>query len=312
MHNTDQERKRDCGSRGKARSKGEGARMHITAHTNVYCLIGDPIKHSGSPALHNKAFTKTDIDAVYVAFTVSDGKIEEALNAIRTLGIAGGSITMPHKMTCLPYLDYVDPTAKIIGSVNTIVNRNGNISGYNTDGYGCMKSFKDMGATIEGSKMVLIGVGGAGSAIAGTAAREHGLRELVIFNRANGHSWNHAEHLVGMINEQTDCHARLCDLNDHDLLRKEMADAQLVCNATNVGMGKLEGQSVVPDASYFNKDSFVQDVIYFPAQTKFLEMAKEAGCVHENGLNMLFNQATGQFKLWTGVKMPLTVDDLEL
>ena len=106
--------------------------------------------------------------------------------------------------------------------------------------------------------------------------------------------------------------AKLCDLNDKDLLKVEMADAQMLGNTTNVGMGKLEGQSVVPDASFFPESMVVQDAIYSPAKTKLLELAEEAGCRYTNGLSMLFYQGARQFKLWTGVDMPLTVADLEM
>lgn len=141
---------------------------------------------------------------------------------------------------------------------------------------------------------------------------EYDLGEISIFNRANGRSWPHAQEVVALINEKTSCKAKLCDLNDKELLRSEMADAQMLGNTTNVGMGELEGQSVVPDASFFPKDMVVQDAIYSPAKSRLLELAEEAGCRYINGLSMLFYQGARQFKLWTGVDMPLTVDDLEI
>lgn len=283
----------------------------ITGHTSLYCVFGDPVKHSFSPRLHNMAFEKVGIDAAYLAFTVNESTIEQAMDAVRVLDIKGCSVTMPNKRACIPYLDEIDPTAELIGSVNTFVQENGKIKGYNTDGYGFLTAIEQMGTQIEGKKLVLLGMGGAGLAVAFTASVEHHLGELTVFNRANGKSWNHAREVVDLINERTQTKAKLCDLNDKDLLREEMANAQMLGNTTNVGMGKMEGQSVVPDASYFPKDMVVQDAIYCPEKTRLLELAEEAGCRCGNGLGMLFYQGARQFKLWTGTDMPLTIDDLK-
>ncbi|MEF2655515.1 MAG: shikimate dehydrogenase [Eggerthellaceae bacterium] len=284
----------------------------ISARTEVYCVFGDPVKHSFSPKLHNKAFAKAGIDGVYVAFTANEQTIGDAIAAVKTLEIRGCSLTMPNKLACIPYLDHIDPTAQMIGSINTLVNNDGVITGYNTDGFGFLRSFEEMGASVEGNKMVLLGLGGAGSAVALTAALDYGLAELSVFNRANGKSWGHAQEIVDLINEKTSCKAKLCDLNDKDLLREEMATAHMLGNTTNVGMADLAGQSVVPDASYFPKGMVVQDAIYSPAKTKLLEYAEEAGCQYTNGLSMLFYQGAKQFELWTGQDMPLTVADLEM
>lgn len=284
----------------------------ISARTEVYCVFGDPVKHSFSPKLHNKAFAKAGIDGVYVAFTANEQTIGDAIAAVKTLETRGCSLTMPNKLACIPYLDHIDPTAQMIGSINTLVNNDGVITGYNTDGFGFLRSFEEMGASVEGNKMVLLGLGGAGSAVALTAALDYGLAELSVFNRANGKSWGHAQEIVDLINEKTSCKAKLCDLNDKDLLREEMATAHMLGNTTNVGMADLAGQSVVPDASYFPKGMVVQDAIYSPAKTKLLEYAEEAGCQYTNGLSMLFYQGAKQFELWTGQDMPLTVADLEM
>lgn len=284
----------------------------ISARTEVYCVFGDPVKHSFSPKLHNKAFAKAGIDGVYVAFTANEQTIGDAIAAVKTLEIRGCSLTMPNKLACIPYLDHIDPTAQMIGSINTLVNNDGVITGYNADGFGFLRSFEEMGASVEGNKMVLLGLGGAGSAVALTAALDYGLAELSVFNRANGKSWGHAQEIVDLINEKSSCKAKLCDLNDKDLLREEMATAHMLGNTTNVGMADLAGQSVVPDASYFPKGMVVQDAIYSPAKTKLLEYAEEAGCQYTNGLSMLFYQGAKQFELWTGQDMPLTVADLEM
>lgn len=284
----------------------------VTARTGVCCVFGDPVKHSFSPKLHNKAFEKAGLDYVYVAHTVNEKTIGAAIEAVRTLGIRGCSLTMPNKIACIPHLDKIDPTAEMIGAVNTLVNDDGVITGYNTDGFGFLRGFEDMGVEVAGNKMALLGLGGAGGAVAFTAAMDYGLGELVVFNRANGKSWGHVQETVDLINERTSCKARLCDLNDKDLLKEEMATAQMLGNTTNVGMASLEGQSVVPDSSFFPAGMAVQDAIYSPAKTRLLEQAEEAGCKGINGLAMLFYQGAKQFELWTGQEMPLTVADLEI
>lgn len=296
----------------KLESKEHVMTSRITARTGVCCVFGDPVKHSFSPKLHNKAFTKAGLDYAYVAFTANEKTIGDAMAAVRTLGIRGCSLTMPNKIACLPHFDKIDPTAQMIGAANTVVNDDGVLTGYNTDGYGMLKAFEDMGVPVAGNKMVLLGLGGAGAAVAITAAMDHNLGELAVFNRKGGKSWGHAQETVDLINEKSSCKARLCDLGDLDLLRKEMSDAQMLANTTNVGMADLEGQSVVPDSSYFPADMAVQDAIYAPAETKLLSLAKEAGCTCANGLSMLFYQGAKQFELWTGQEMPLTVADLEM
>lgn len=284
----------------------------ITARTGVCCVFGDPVKHSFSPKLHNKAFEKAGLDYAYVAFTGNEENIGECIAAVRTLQIRGCSLTMPNKIASMQYVDKIDPTAQMIGAINTLVNDDGVITGYNTDGYGFMKTFEDMGVTVAGNKMVQAGFGGAGSSVAISAALDYGLGELVVFNRANGKSWHHAQQVVDLINEKTNCKARLLDLNDKDLLRSEMETAQMFGNCTNVGMADLEGQSVVPDSTFFHAGMVVQDAIYSPAKTRLLEQAEEAGCQIANGLSMLFYQGARQFELWTGQEMPLVVSDLEM
>ncbi len=286
--------------------------IKVSARSKVYCVFGDPIEHSFSPALHNRAFDRMDYDAVYVAFKANEETIGDAIAAMRVLGISGASVTMPNKMACMGHLDEIDPTAKLIGSVNALVNTDGYIKGYNTDGFGCVSSFEHMGVQVKGGKMVLLGLGGAGGAVALTAAYESGLAELSVFNRANGKSWNHAQEAVDLINKETGCKATLLDLNNKDLLREEIASANMLMNTTNVGMGNSVGQSVIPDASYFHKDLVVQDAIYSPAKTKLLELAEEAGCKCTNGIAMLFYQGAKQFELWTGQKMPLSVEEFHL
>ena len=283
----------------------------ISGKTRLCCVMGDPVEHSFSPALHNEAFARAGLDFVYLAFRINERTIADAISALRTFNLRGASITMPNKMACMPHLDRIDPTAQAIGAVNTLVNDEGTITGYNTDGFGCMRAFEEMGARIAGSKLVMTGFGGAGSAAGITAARDWGLAELVIFVRQSGSSWKRASQAAAQLTEQTSCQVKVCDLENTSLLREEMANAQLFFNATNVGMDTLTGQSVVPDASFFVAGQFVMDSIYSPEKTRLLELAEEAGCAWSNGIPMLFYQGVRQFELWTGQEMPLDLSDFE-
>ncbi len=277
----------------------------ISGSTRLCCLFGDPVEHSKSPLLQNAAFQKAGLNYAYLAFSVKDGEIKEALDAVRALNIAGFNLTMPHKISVMDYLDKLDPAAELIKTVNTVRNDNGTLTGFNTDGYGMMKAFREHGATIEGKKMTLMGIGGAGTAVAVQGALD-GLRELVVFSPQGGKSWEAAQRRVARINENTSCNTILCDSADTEALRKHLAESDLFANCTPIGMGSREGQTPVPDASYFHKNLIVQDAIYSPAETELLRLAKQAGCTAFNGVEMLFYQGAKAFEIWTGQKMPLS------
>lgn len=152
----------------------------ISGSTRMCCLFGDPVEHSKSPMLHNTAFEKTGLNYAYLAFDIKAENIKDAVEAARALNFAGFNLTMPHKITVMDYLDKLDPAAELIKTVNTVRNDNGVLTGFNTDGYGMMKAFREHGATIEGKKMVLMGIGGAGTSVAVQGALD-GLHELVVF-----------------------------------------------------------------------------------------------------------------------------------
>ncbi len=284
--------------------------VNITGTTRLCALFGDPIHHSKSPAMHNLAFERAGLDYAYMAFTISADDMPKAIDAIRFLDARGCNLTMPHKIAVVPYLDELDPAAGIIGAVNTVVNDNGKLTGYNTDGYGFMTAFADAGVQCKGKKMVQMGMGGAGTAIAAQAALD-GVGEIVVFSRSNGKSWERAGKEVAMISQKTGCKMSLHDSNDLDDLRAQLADAELLSNATPIGMGKLEGQSPIPDATFLHPGIAIQDCIYQPAETELMKMGKEAGCLAINGLGMLFHQGARAFELWTGVDFPLEYSDIQ-
>ena len=275
----------------------------ITGHTELIGLIATPIRHSKSPTMHNEAFAKLGLDYAYLAFEAGTEQLEDAVKGFKALGVRGYNVSMPNKTVIGKYLDKLSPAAELCGAVNTVVNDNGVLTGNITDGIGYMRSLKDKGFDVIGKKMTIVGAGGAATAIEIQAALD-GVKEISIFNRKD-EFWDRAVQNVKNINEKTNCKATLFDLDDKEALRREIADSYLFANATGVGMKPLEGQMVIPDASYLRPNLIVTDVVYMPTKTKLLEVAEEVGCPCMNGLGMMLYQGAAAFKMWTGEDMPI-------
>ena len=275
----------------------------ITGHTELIGLMAYPIRHSSSPAMHNEAFATLGLDYAYLAFEVDNSTLEDAVKGLRALKMVGSNVSMPNKTVVGQYLDELSPAAKMAGAVNTIVNDNGKLIGHITDGIGFMQALKDNDIDVIGKKMTIVGAGGAATAIEIQAALD-GVAEIVIFNRKDKF-WDRAVSTVEKINTRTSSHAVLYDLAELDKLKEEMNDSYLFVNATGVGMKPLEGQSVVPDKSYFRPELIVVDVPYSPLETTMRSMAKEVGCKTMNGLGMMLFQGSAAFELWTGESMPI-------
>ena len=275
----------------------------ITGHTELIGLMAYPIRHSSSPAMQNEAFAALGIDYAYLAFEIDDKEIEDAVKAIRTLKMRGSNVSMPNKTLVGKYLDELSPASKLTGSVNTIVNDNGHLTGYVTDGIGFMSALKDNNIDPNGKKMTIAGCGGAATAIEIQAALD-GVAEISIFN-IKDQFYANGEETVRKINEQTNCKATLTDLADTKKLKEEMDSSYIFVNGTGAGMKPLEDVSVVPDKSFFRPDLIVVDVPYSPLCTKMRKMAKEVGCKTMNGLGMMLFQGAAAFELWTGKPMPI-------
>ena len=275
----------------------------ITGHTELIGLMAYPIRHSSSPAMHNAAFAKLGLDYAYLAFEVDNDSLEGAVQGIRSLKLVGSNVSMPNKTVVHKYLDKLSPAAEMCGAVNTIVNKDGVLTGHITDGTGYMMSLKDNGVDVIGKKMTIVGAGGAATAIEIQAALD-GVAEISIFNRKD-EFWANAEETVRNINEKTNCKAQLFDLADLDKLKEEIASSYLFTNATGMGMKPLEGQTYIPDKSFLRPDLIVSDVVYYPRETELLRMAKEVGCKTMNGLGMMLFQGAAAFKMWTGEDMPI-------
>lgn len=275
----------------------------ITGHTVLTGLLGSPVSHSISPMMHNEAFRQLNLDYVYLAFDVGTDKLETAVEGLRALNVRGFNITMPDKNKMAALCDHLSPAAQIIGAVNTVVNDNGILTGYSTDGIGYMKAVMDAGHNIIGKKMTLLGAGGAATSVLVQAALD-GVAEISVFS-IRDEFYDRAKQTVATLNECTNCRVTLYDFDDESILRREIADSDILTNGTSVGMAPNTDRSIITDPSMLRKDLIVSDVIYNPRQTKLLTLAKEVGCSTFNGLYMLLYQGAEAFRLWTGQDMPV-------
>jgi shikimate dehydrogenase len=257
-----------------------------SASTKICCLIGDPVEHSLSPLIHNAGYLALGINYAYVSFRVKD--IERAIEGIRGLGIRGASITLPHKTSAIKYIDRLDPHAEEIGAVNTIVNDEGVLTGYNTDGDGALQALEEV-TSLRGKKAVLIGGGGAASAIALGLKKKR--VKLVVLNRTE----DKAIKLAKQVNAEDSGSLEKLSL---------IASADILINATSVGMWPQASQSIIPQRLLHNRLT-VFDTVYNPKETRLLIEARERGCAIVYGYKMLLYQAARQFELFTGRQPPL-------
>ena len=273
----------------------------ISGHTKLACLLGSPVSHSISPAMHNEAFKQLNLNCVYLAFDVDTNNLKEVTEGLRRMNVLGFNLTMPNKNLMCKLCDELSPAAKIGGAVNTVLNDNGRFIGHTTDGTGFMEACKDADFDIIGKKMTLLGAGGAASAILIQAALD-GVSEISIFS-IHDNFWDRATHIVDTLNKETKCKVTLYDFSDTSILNREINDSTILVNATSVGMAPNTDNCIIKDTSIFRPDLMVFDVIYNPDETKLLKLAKKAGCRTANGLYMLLYQGAASFKIWTGKDM---------
>lgn len=275
----------------------------ITGRTRLTGLLGSPVAHSISPMMHNEAFRKLGLDYVYLAFDVGTDKLAAAVEGLKALNVRGFNLTMPDKNRMCMLCDRLSPAAEIIGAVNTVVNEDGVLTGYTTDGTGYMMAVKDAGYHIIGKKMTIFGAGGAGTSIFVQAALD-GVAEISVFNRRTPF-FDRAQGIIEKVRERTKCRIQLYDYENEAVLRREIGESTILVNATSLGMAPDEDACILQDASMLFPGLIVSDVIYNPRETKLLRMAKEAGCSTFNGMYMLLYQGAEAFKIWTGREMPV-------
>lgn len=275
----------------------------ISGTTGLYCLIGSPVGHSGSPAMYNYSFQKLGIDSAYVAFDISEEKVPDAIAAFKTLNIRGANVTMPCKSAVVKYMDELSPAARIVGAVNTIVNDGGKLTGHITDGVGFIRNLKEHGVEVKDKNITILGAGGAATAIEVQCALD-GAKEISIFNIKDAFYEKAEKTIENIKKEVPECVVTLYDLKDAQKLNDKIASSDILINATHVGMHPEEDKSPIADTSVFRKDLVVADVVYNPRKTKILNDAEAVGCTIVAGIGMLLWQGAEAFKLYTGLEMP--------
>ena len=271
--------------------------MKIDGYTRLAAVVANPIKHSISPFIHNSAFEATNTNGVYLAWEVETTDLAETVANIRRYQMYGVNLSMPYKEQVIPYLDELSEEARLIGAVNTVVNRDGTLIGYNTDGKGFFKSLPSF--KISGKRMVLLGAGGAAKAILAQAILD-GVSQVSVFVRSA--SIEKTRPYLEKLQNATGFRVDLFALEDVQDLQDSITKADLLVNATSVGMDEVS--LPIPRNIVLSEKILVADVIYQPFETPFLKWARNQGNQSINGLGMLLYQAAEAFQLWTGKEMP--------
>lgn len=274
--------------------------MEINAHTQFCGVIGNPVEHSLSPAIHNAAFQKLGLNFVYLAWRVET--IGDAIKGLRALGnFRGASVTIPHKVSAIPFLDEVEPTARHIGAINTIVADKGKLTGYNTDAVGALRALREGGVALNGNHVVILGSGGAARAIAFALAAESAIAYLTLL----GIDERERHQLATDLQAKTALPVKEAHLDD-TALRRALPEAQVLIHCTPMGMHPKVEETCVPTKVLHPKLA-VMDIVYNPRETRLLKEAQAAGCRVVRGLEMFLNQAAAQFELWTNRTAPVDV-----
>jgi len=269
--------------------------------TKVCGVIGDPIEHTMSPVIHNAAFRNMGMDYVYLPFRVKKEEVGRAIEGMRALNIRGLNVTIPHKVAVIPFLDELDPLASKIGAVNTIVNDNGVLKGYNTDATGFLRPLLEEGIEPKGKSVAILGAGGAAKAVSFILA-ERGAH-IVILNRRQEMDW--AEELASQISRAFSREVTALELNRENLAGV-LGKTEILVNTTSVGMSPDTGKTPV-DTDLLRPDLVVYDIVYNPIKTRLRQEAEAAGATVISGLDMLVWQGALAFEKWTGRKAPVNL-----
>lgn len=274
--------------------------MGFDVQTQFCGVIGNPVEHSLSPAIHNAAFQGLGLNFVYLAWRVE--QVSDAIRGLRALGnFRGASVTIPHKVSVLPLLDTVESTARQIGAINTIVSENGRLTGYNTDATGALRALREGGATLMGQTVTVLGSGGAARAIAFALAAEGNLERLDLL----GIDETERKTLAADLRSKTPMTVNDMHL-DEDVLRKVLDQSRVLIHCTPIGMSPKVQETCVPPA-LLHPALTVMDIVYNPRETQLLRHARAAGCRTIPGSEMFLHQAAAQFELWTNRPAPTDV-----
>lgn len=261
--------------------------MNINTKTKICCVIGNPITHSLSPSIHNAGYKFLGLNFIYTAFKIEN--LKDAVKGFKALDIKGISITLPHKVNIIPFLDAIDKKAKEIGAVNTVVNNNGILKGFNTDCDGALKALKEV-TDLKNKKIIIVGAGGAAKAIAFGLKEEN--TNILILNR----TLEKARYLAQEINAKFGSLDNLSEIKNCDIL----------IHTTSSGMHPNTNQSIIPQ-EFLHKNLVVFDVVYNPKETLLIKNAKQKRCKIVHGYKMLLYQAATQFEMFTNQKAPIGV-----
>jgi len=259
--------------------------------TKTFAVIGDPIDHSLSPTIHNAAFRELGLDCTYIAYRIPNGELFSGLESLKSIKVTGFNVTIPHKIEILKYLDEIDEDCKVIGAINTVVNNDGKLKGYNTDLQGFLEPIKKRNLEIKNSNVLLLGAGGAARAIVMGFVKEKAI-SITIANRTK----ENAQSLVDFA-QKNGIEAKSCTLDKID----PNSGYKFIVNATSIG---LKDEPSPIDTSMINQDTVVYDIVYMPMNTNLIKQSKKIGATVIYGYEMLLSQAAKSFEIWHNIKAP--------
>lgn len=272
----------------------------LSHSTKVVGVIGHPLKHSFSPLMQNKAFELLGLDFVYLPFNVPGENLKNAIKGMLALGIKGFNVTLPHKEKMAEHLHEVSEEAGVIGAVNTVVNENGTLFGYNTDVFGIIETLNPVKDDIAGQEISVIGAGGAARAVIYTLIRHYKVRRINIINRTL--------QTTESLKEYFQTKMLFNNIKTYELLPPDLTrifrKSKMIINTTSIGMFPNIDDSATTIEKSFKEGHIVFDVVYNPYKTKFLQIAEAQGATVLNGLTMFVEQGAKAFELWTGTPMP--------
>lgn len=266
----------------------------VVEEMRTYCIIGDPVSHSLSPAMHNAAFKSLSMDDVYIAYKVSSHELESSVESLRSVKISGFNVTIPHKITVLQYLDEVDLLSRKAGAVNTVASIDGRFKGFNTDIQGFLQPLLNRGIDFRGLSVLLFGAGGSARAVVASLSSVTGISKLVVSNR----TYNKSSEL----SKQAELQGLTSSVSTIEEAKVMAKRFDLIVNATSVG---LQSNESILDSEDIDGSSTVYDLVYRPVMTKLLENAREKGARIIYGYEMLLEQGAQAFEIWTGLKAPI-------
>lgn len=270
-------------------------------NTKLIGLIGHPIKQTYSPFIHNVAIELTKIDYLYLPFSVPSSSLKNAVRGLLALGLKGFNVTLPHKVKVIEYLSQLSEEASLIGAVNTIVNEDGKLIGYNTDAFGVTESLAPHKSKFANKEVAVIGAGGSANAVVFSLIRNFKPKKIHLINRTE----QRAETLVQYFKTKM----KFDGFVVHELIQPDLISTlnkcKLIINTTPIGMFPETDDAIITSPDAFTREHIVFDLVYNPIQTKFLNLAKSKGAEVIDGTRMLVLQASKSFELWTGLQMPI-------